>query len=252
MDTQDNTHNTEPDRKFLLKQAQLPPKHSFEATKDRTKTQEQSDQTPTEPRDKLPVQRSMILSDAPEEIDNAANQKPSNEKPVDKSAEDLSISGQQTNTSSFDIPSSYRTLEKRIADLEKETKKLKKKVKYLEEQRANTSVLYAGVDSTQEEDPDKQLYSLLALVAHLSCSTERDANLIIRRLSLQVFSKNELVTCTRTGKKTVKAGETPKPALNSEKMDLLEKAFLFKCPNMITDAFRKKFDNVLKMERRIK
>ncbi|XP_052241926.1 uncharacterized protein LOC127852142 isoform X2 [Dreissena polymorpha] len=105
MDTQDNTHNTEPDRKFLLKQAQLPPKHSFEATKDSTKTQEQSDQTPTEPRDKLPVKRSMILSDAPEEIDNAANQKPSNEKPVDKSAEDLSISGQQTNTSSFDIPS---------------------------------------------------------------------------------------------------------------------------------------------------
>lgn len=109
----------------------------------------------------------------------------------------------------------------------------------------------AGVDSTHEEDPDKQLNSLLAFVAHLSNTTEKDINLIIRRLSLQVFSKIELVTCTRTGKKTTKAGETPKPTLNYEKMGLLEKAVLTKCPNMTTATFHKKFDNVLKMERRI-
>lgn len=76
------------------------------------------------------------------------------------------------------------------------------------------------MDSTHEEDPDKQLNSLLALVAHLSYTTEKHINLIIRRLSLQVFSKIELVTCIRTGKKTTKAGETPKPALNYEKMGL--------------------------------
>ncbi|KAH3730696.1 hypothetical protein DPMN_056688 [Dreissena polymorpha] len=43
----------------------------------RKKTQEFSDQTPTEPRDKLPVKRSMNPSDASEDIDltnNAAKQ----------------------------------------------------------------------------------------------------------------------------------------------------------------------------------
>ncbi|XP_052260574.1 uncharacterized protein LOC127868737 [Dreissena polymorpha] len=184
-----------------------------------------------------------------------ASESQSNMKKTRTDTEASTTSGSQVETtvhmSSISSQSCYRKLEKKIADLEKETHKLKKRVKDLE-QRASTSSCVESTPADTIEDQDKQLKALLALVAHLPSNTERDTNIIIRRLSLHVFSKDELVTCTRTGKKTVKAGEAPKPALNSQKMELLEKAVFTKCPQMMLDAFRKKFDNVLKMERRIK
>ncbi|KAJ8313903.1 hypothetical protein KUTeg_008464 [Tegillarca granosa] len=145
--------------------------------------------------------------------------------------------------------SSSRKLEKRVADLEKYTKDLKKKMRALENDCANRS-LNTSTEEDHSEDPDKPLNNLLVSVSHLSCNNEKDINMIIQRLSLKVFSQAELVTCSRTGKKTSKSGEVPKPALDVGKMILLEKAVLSKCQNLTTETFRKKFDNILKMERR--
>ncbi|KAH3726252.1 hypothetical protein DPMN_052110 [Dreissena polymorpha] len=141
MGTRDNTHSNEEqnDQTPTEHRDKLPVKRnliSSDASEEidlmnnaaKQKIRKKSNQTLKEPLDKLLVQRSLIPSDASEDIDkvdNAAKHKPSNAKPVDKSAVDLSTSGQETNTSTFDIPSSYRKLEKRIADLEKETQKLK-------------------------------------------------------------------------------------------------------------------------------
>ena len=100
---------------------------------------------------------------------------------------------------------------------------------------------------TESEEKKMNLTTLLECVGHLTASSERDICLIIKRLSYKVFSSNELINGTRTGKKTVKAGEKPKPALETERMDLLEKAVLTKCPDLTTTAFYKKFDNILKV-----
>ncbi|KAH3696262.1 hypothetical protein DPMN_083727 [Dreissena polymorpha] len=128
--------------------------------------------------------------------------------------------------SSISSQSSYRKLEKKYADLEKETHKLKKRVKDLE-QRANTSSCVESTPADTIEDPDKQLKALLALVAHLSGNTERDTNIIIRRLSLQVFSKDELVTCTRTGKKNCKGGRSSKTGTIFPKNGIVRKSGLY-------------------------
>ena len=87
-------------------------------------------------------------------------------------------------------------------------------------------------------------------MSHLSGTNEKDINSIVRRLALKMFTRKELKTCTRTGKKTSKTGEVPKPPLDDRKLQTLERLVLTKCPSITTEIFKKKFDNILKMERR--
>lgn len=61
------------------------------------------------------------------------------------------------------------------------------------------------------------------------------------------FSEDELKNSSRTGKRSIKSGETPRPPLNIEK---LKTAVLKYCVTFNSDIFMKKFENFQKVLRR--
>ena len=81
---------------------------------------------------------------------------------------------------------------------------------------------------------------------HLCPESDKEINDCILRMCFALFTKEELVTRSRTGKKTIHSPqEEARPPLDKDKMELLEKAVLNKCPEMSTDTFKKKFDNII-------
>lgn len=130
-----------------------------------------------------------------------------------------------------------RKLDKRILAVEADLKALKKRVKLLE---AATS---ASSETTDENDTTR----LLNLVQHMGNQDDQE---VIKKLAMEVFTKEEQTTCSRTGKKTIKSGDAAKPALDKKKLEKLEQAARTKCPNLTKDLFNKKIDNIIKMERR--
>lgn len=95
---------------------------------------------------------------------------------------------------------------------------------------------------------EKELENALKNIAHISAD---DVNMVMKRILMQVFSQEELITCNRKGEKTVQAGENgPKPALVERKLNLVESVVFTKCPQVTKDNFPRKFDNILKVVRR--
>lgn len=68
--------------------------------------------------------------------------------------------------------------------------------------------------------------------------------LILKYLSMKLFTTNELINCTRTGKKTIKSKEV-KPALNQQKFNML-KQLVLKKTTYDTLTFFKKIENIQK------
>ena len=90
---------------------------------------------------------------------------------------------------------------------------------------------------------EKQINEVLLLVNHLS---EKEVHECLKRMCFAVFSKEEMVNCSRTGKKTVRSpGSHARPAFDKQKMEILEK-----CPSLQIDIMKKKIDNIIKMTRR--
>lgn len=179
--------------------------------------------------------------------DNLASQPPSNSEsqPSFNSASQLS-SGSATQSSGSMSPlntpdkSERKSLEKRVARIEKDLQKLRDVVKSMR----------ATEEATTVASKDTELDELLASVKHLSASTEKEVNECVKRLCFLVFEKKELAASSRTGKKTIRSGENVKPALDQQKLQLLERAVLTKCETLSRDQFKKKIDNIIKMERR--
>ena len=138
--------------------------------------------------------------------------------------------------------SNKETLERRISKIEKDLKKLKENVKSLMSTNSTTATA-----SHPNSDPAQDL---LLSIRHLSAGNEKEINECIKRLCFMVFDKKELAQSSRTGKKTFRSGEQVKPALNQTKLQLLEKVVLMKCETLTSDMFKKKLDNIIKMERR--
>jgi hypothetical protein len=73
-----------------------------------------------------------------------------------------------------------------------------------------------------------------------SLSGERN---ILKFLCNKLFTQNEIINCSRTGKKNPsKSGDTVKPALNQEKFGILEQLIL-KHTTYDKNTFHKKFEN---------
>jgi hypothetical protein len=94
------------------------------------------------------------------------------------------------------------------------------------------------------------LPDLLGLVDHLHGATEKEVQEVVSKLSLAIFSKKELIQCSRTGKRSVKSGDSPRPSLDQRKLQTLQKLVLDKCPLFTKEQFVKKFENIQKMLRR--
>ena len=70
---------------------------------------------------------------------------------------------------------------------------------------------------------------------------------ILKTLALKVFTKKELAEKPISGKKCAKSGDNPRQPLDPERMALLEKLFLEKCPDMNHKVFMEKLQNIQKV-----
>jgi len=140
-----------------------------------------------------------------------------------------------------------RSTKKKLKRLEEKFEEMVSSSQSISNQSTSTSIVVNSVHASVSDTS-----SLLASVSHLSCSSEKETQEIVKRLTLLVFTKTELVDFSRTGKKSAKCQDTmmPRPALDANKMLLLERAVLEKCPELTRTSFFRKFENLQKMERR--
>lgn len=145
---------------------------------------------------------------------------------------------------------SKRKLEQKVQDLESEVRHLKTSIKSLKRKVEAMQETHSDAASPNTDQDDQKLNfeQLMAKVAHLNGNNSETLSLNI--LASSVFTQDELISCTRTGKKTSNTGENPKPCFSTEKLRLLERGFLTKFPELSINIFNKKFDNILKMQRR--
>lgn len=134
--------------------------------------------------------------------------------------------------------SKIRKLEDRVDALESLVKDLTR-TPGLQQQTAGAS---GGADSDLES-------RCVAAVSHLD--PERNLDAIIQRVALMVFSLDEVVNRSRTGKRTSQCKEDgPRPALDAERFELFERILLRQCPNLDKKNLHAKFLNFQKMKRR--
>lgn len=149
-------------------------------------------------------------------------------------------------------------LEREFKELKSTIKSMKRKLNSpqvssdsIQSQISSNTCKGANTETTSEESQETKVEKLLNSIRHLSANVDKEVTECVRRISMSVFTRNDLVTCSRTGKKTIHSGDVPKPALDGQKMAVVEQAVLLKCPSLAKESFRKKFDNLLKMERRV-
>ena len=156
----------------------------------------------------------------------------------------------------FFIFSRKKAFERRVDKLERELKDLKSSFKSFKrkmQEKGEQSCLGLADTSMSSElsDQEKEVNEILASVSYLSCNAEKEINECIKQMCFAVFTSEQLVNSSRTGKKTIKSpGEVVRPALDSRKLKILEMAVLKKCASLSSDLFKKKIDNIIKMTRR--
>ena len=122
--------------------------------------------------------------------------------------------------------------------LEEEVRSLREKVKKLAERMSAVENLRANTKSEDEVANE--------LVAHLK---ESDSTQTVQILAKHIFTEEEIINSSRTAKKTVKSGDNPRPPLNQEKIERLERLVILKT-NISKAEFIKKFENFQKVLRR--
>ena len=121
--------------------------------------------------------------------------------------------------------------------MESELRELKREVKRLKR------LSNEAADGQQVCMSDSDL--LLKQVDHLN-----EINEVLKKMCFAQFTKDELVSCSRTGKKTCHSPGNTRPALDKAKMEALETAMLRKFPTLTADVLHKKIDNIIKTTRR--
>lgn len=130
--------------------------------------------------------------------------------------------------------------------MERELKSLKRRIHILEAKSEEEGKSSEVVPASTVAGNEKELESALKGIAHILAD---DVNTVMKRVVMQVFSQEELIKCNRKGKKKA---DGPKPALDEQKLFFVEKIVLTKCPSVTKEIFVKKFDNILKVVRRVK
>ena len=122
--------------------------------------------------------------------------------------------------------------------IKEEIRALRRKIRKLEDR---VVALESGGSSQQD--------NILKLVCHLDAN---DVQQVLSTLCKAIFSNEELMNCSRTGKRTNKCSERgPRPPLDIVKLKKLEHLVREK-NNISKDCFIKKFENMQKTLRRKK
>ena len=120
---------------------------------------------------------------------------------------------------------------------EEEVRSLRKKMKKLEER---VFALEGDRSAKSEDDVANEL------VAHLS---ESDITDTVQILARHIFTEDEIINYSITGKKTVKSGDCPRPPFNQAKFERLQRLVILKT-KVSKEVFLKKFENFQKVLRR--
>jgi hypothetical protein len=99
------------------------------------------------------------------------------------------------------------------------------------------------------EDVDKSLLDEETLIKSVK-GVVGDQN-VMKHLCLQIFTEEDMINSTRTGKRTAKAMDNVKPPLDPIKFNMLE-TVIMKVTSFDKATFYKKFENQQKMLRRAK
>ena len=136
----------------------------------------------------------------------------------------------------------FEELEEKLLKYRTKQKKLEEKYKQLEA-KLQEGPAVAGGDTQGVGGTD-------AYQDAVKNFSEQQYREVLKTLALKVFTKEELAKRSISGKKCAKSGETPRLPLDQEKMALLEKLFLDKCPTMNHKIFMEKLQNIQKVLRR--
>lgn len=128
---------------------------------------------------------------------------------------------------------------KKIAFLEKELRRLKKRVKKLEDATSPASRTVGPLYNGFTEDQLQQL------ISNIADTRFQEA---VKVLSAKLFTEDELMNSSISGKKSAKS-ETYRPALNSAKTEILVKLVCNQCKVLPKDILAK-LQNIQKVIRR--
>ncbi|XP_060556800.1 uncharacterized protein LOC132717365 [Ruditapes philippinarum] len=258
-----------PNRKYLLQQAKLPPKHCYEIAKRMismgfgmsvSESEKTSNNTLVSGKkggksDGIAVAVDLIdkPADVPNqpEPDNTAvsgmigGQADGVTAKVDLTGKtaDMDVTNPpESGLSKFSaevIVANKRTSGSESPDvIKEEIRALRRKIRKLEDR---VVAIESGGSSQQD--------NLLKLVSHLDAN---DVQQVLSTLCKAIFSNVELMNCSRTGKRTNKCSERgPRPPLDIVKLEKLEHLVREKT-NISKDCFIKKFENMQKTLRQKK
>ena len=131
-----------------------------------------------------------------------------------------------------------------------EVRKLRKKVRMLKVQQSSSPQPGAsGTTQDMELCNGHTVASLEAAVSHLSRRGGKDLLEVLKILALKVFTVQELVGHSPTGKKTCKSGDAVRPPLDLIQFQQLESLVRRKC-DVSHMTFMSKLQNLQKMLRK--
>lgn len=133
--------------------------------------------------------------------------------------------------------------------MEKEIRKLKRRVSYLESSghaRNPTDQPSTPARSQQEKFNGWSQEDLDNAISHLG---ETEKVEILKVTTFKLFTPEELASHSLTGKKSVKSGENPRPAIDQKRLEVLE-ATVRRKTNMDHAQFFSKLQNIQKTIRK--
>jgi hypothetical protein len=119
--------------------------------------------------------------------------------------------------------------------LKEDVRSLRRKLRKLEER-------VCALESKEPTVRDNGEMEKMKLVEHMDST---DVQRVLTTLAKAIFSDDQLINCSRTGKKTAKCSGTPRPPLDQQKLILLE-TVVRKKTNVSKECFQKKFENLQK------
>ena len=129
----------------------------------------------------------------------------------------------------------------RVKCLEAEVRAIKERMKRWQGESTSASASLSAPQVGLESDE-----GLAASVKHLTDEIE-----ILKTLTFQIFTREEIKNCYLTGKKTAKCQDRAvRPALDQAKLQKLEGLVRQKCPGLSHKQFMEKLQNVQKVLRK--
>lgn len=119
--------------------------------------------------------------------------------------------------------------------MKEDVRSLRRKLRKLEER-------VCALESKKPTVSDNGETENMKLVEHMDST---DVQRVLTTLAKAIFTDDQLINCSRTGKRTAKCSGPPRPPLDQQKLILLE-TVVRKKTDISKECFQKKFENLQK------